>query len=416
MRFAHLSDCHIGSWREPSLKQLMLRAFEKAINTSIEKQADFILISGDLFNSSLPNIEHLDFTVKILKDLKEREIPVYMIAGSHDYSPSGKTILDVLENAGLIINVMKGRVEDGSFRLRFSKDKKTDALITGISGRSGMLDKSFYADLDRKALESQQGKKIFMFHIALTELKTPELEKMDSMDTSLLPRGFDYYAGGHVHIVANKSIEGYRNITYPGPTYPVNFRELEQLKSGGFYFFDGKEPEFIEIKLKEVVTIRIDCSKMNPEKIEEAIRRDLGQNHLKDAIVLIRLSGKIADGKLSDIPFRDIFREIYEKGAYHVMRNTTSVLTEELEDIELGKGSDADTEKELIQRFAESWDQGSLTYDQKKELIEGLFTSLSQEKDEDERKDEFETRIVKESNSVLDSVLNLQRSPNQEES
>jgi hypothetical protein len=405
MRFAHLSDCHIGSWREPGLKKLMLQAFENAILTSIEREVDFILISGDLFNSSLPNIEHLDFTVKILNDLKERQIPVYMIAGSHDYSPSGKTILDVLENAGLIINVMKGRVEDKKFRLKFTKDKKTDALITGISGRSGMLDKSFYSDLDREALESQEGKKIFMFHIALTELKTPELEKMDSMDTSLLPRGFDYYAGGHVHIVANQSIEGYRNITYPGPIYPVNFRELEQLKAGGFYIFDGKEPEFIKIKLKEVVTISINCSKMNPEKIEESIRKELSRNHLKDAIVLIRLSGKIVDGRLSDIPFRDIFREIYEKGAYHVMRNTTSVLTEELEDIELGSGSDSETEKELIDRFVKSWDQDSLSYDQKKELIEGLFESLSEEKDEDERKDEFESRLLKESNTVLDKVL-----------
>ena len=34
-------------------------------------------------------------------------IEVYVIPGSHDFSPSGKTMLDVLENSGLVINVNK---------------------------------------------------------------------------------------------------------------------------------------------------------------------------------------------------------------------------------------------------------------------------------------------------------------------
>ncbi len=31
MKFAHMADCHIGSWREPKLNNISTQAFEKAI-------------------------------------------------------------------------------------------------------------------------------------------------------------------------------------------------------------------------------------------------------------------------------------------------------------------------------------------------------------------------------------------------
>ena len=76
----------------------------------------------------------------------------------------------------------------------------------------------------KEALEKEEGFKIFMFHTALTELKPKELDKMDSAPVSFLPRNFDYYAGGHVHIVKEASLDGYKNIVYPGPLFPNNFR------------------------------------------------------------------------------------------------------------------------------------------------------------------------------------------------
>ena len=44
---------------------------------------------------------------------------------------------------------------------------------------------------------------------------------------SLLPKNFDYYAGGHVHIVDSTKIDGYGLIAYPGPLFPNSFSELE---------------------------------------------------------------------------------------------------------------------------------------------------------------------------------------------
>src|SRR3989338_7773532 len=130
MKFSHLSDCHIGCWRDPKLKDLNLQAFEAALRQSLEAHVDFILIAGDLFHTSHP----------------------------------GRTMLDILEEAKLVKNVMRGTVADGTLRLAFTTDPKTGAKLTGVQGRKGMLERAYYEMLDREPLEQEPGFKIFLFH------------------------------------------------------------------------------------------------------------------------------------------------------------------------------------------------------------------------------------------------------------
>lgn len=127
---------------DPKLRDASTKAFLKAVDICIEKQVDFVLIAGDLFNTALPGIDALKLVVTKLKELKDNNIPVYAIPGSHDFSPSGKTIIDVLENAGLIINVMKGKIIDEKLNLEFTIDEKTKAKITGIFGKKECLKKA----------------------------------------------------------------------------------------------------------------------------------------------------------------------------------------------------------------------------------------------------------------------------------
>ena len=204
MKFAHIADCHIGSWRDPKLNNAATEAFTKAVDYCINNNIDFVIIAGDLFNTSLPSITHLKETTKKLKELKDKEIPVYIVAGSHDFSASGKTMLDVLEHAGLVINVAKGEVIDDKLKLKFTIDKKTGAKLTGLIGKKGMLEKSYYESLDKANLENEEGYKIFLFHSLLSEFKPTDMEKVDSQPLSLLPKNFNYYAGGHPHFVFNR--------------------------------------------------------------------------------------------------------------------------------------------------------------------------------------------------------------------
>ena len=165
MKFVHLSDCHIGGWRDDKLSILGIKAFEKAIDESIAKQADFVLISGDLFNSALPPIDKLKGAVIVLKKLKNNEIPCYIIPGSHDFSPSGKTMLDVLEHAGLYGGNERGmeglteflaQVADGNINL---KDAPRDV-------RRNRDDVSKYQFL-RKRFEVDTDKEIFILALRI---------------------------------------------------------------------------------------------------------------------------------------------------------------------------------------------------------------------------------------------------------
>ena len=138
MRFAHLADCHLGGWRYPELQQLNFESFKYALDMCKKEKIDFILIAGDLFDSAYPPIEILKETFAEFKRIRDANIPVYLIAGSHDFSASGKTFLDVLEKTGFCKNVENHQIqEDGRIKLFPSFYK--DIAIYGYPGKkSGM--------------------------------------------------------------------------------------------------------------------------------------------------------------------------------------------------------------------------------------------------------------------------------------
>ena len=400
MRFAHFSDVHIGSWRDPKLHNTSTEAFAKAVDFCIGKGVDFVLIAGDLFNTSLPPIDKLKAAVTKLKELQTHGIPVYITAGSHDYSPSGKTMLDVLEEAGLLVNVVKGEVKDNSLRLNFTVDRKTGVKITGMIGRKGMLERSYYEALDKDHLEREPGYKIFMFHTAISELKTKELEMMESAPVSLLPKGFDYYAGGHVHIIKQESLEGYGVMTYPGALFPTNFKELEQFHHGGLYLVEDGEVSWHPIALHKVRAIRLDCDEKTPQEAERALLEEMGDDDLTGTIVTIRLSGSLRQGRVSDIDFKDIVQRLYDRNAHLVLKNTNALTTKEFEAIHSDAKSTEDIEATLIREHLGQMAMG-LAPEKEQALTSSLMRALSMEKDEGERNMDFESRVRAEVERIL---------------
>lgn len=380
MKYAHIADVHMGGWRDPKMRELSFSHFDKAISTCVEEGVDFLLIAGDLFNTSFPSIEAMNRVTKGLRTLKDNNIRVYAIAGSHDFSPSGKTMIDVLETAGLLINVAKGEVVDGKLKLKFTEDI-SGAKITGIPGRANMLDKKYYEELIREDLELESGYKIFMFHTALTELKPKGMEKMESQPVSLLPKNFDYYAGGHVHITEEISLPGYRNIVYPGPVFPNSFSELEELQHGGMAIVEDGIPRRIKIKLIHVVKVPLFFDFLTPEEIRTKLFENIGKNNLKDAIALVRITGRLSEGKIADIKINEALSMAYEKGAYIVMKSI-SIKSKEFESIKIDASSAEDIESRLVSENPKS------------SLIISLMHDLSAEKREGENSADFEKRIL----------------------
>jgi len=395
MLFAHFSDCHVGGWKEEKLKDLNMQCFKKAIALVIERNVDFLLISGDLFNTALPQIDYIKDCTFELKKLKDLGIPVYMIAGSHDYSPSGKTMLDVLEKAGLIINVMNFH-EDGT--LKFTEDK-TGAKITGMLGKKGGLEISDYENLNVKNLEAEEGFRIFMFHTAINEFKPQGLEEMAGADAAQLPQNFHYYAGGHVHYVFQKNF-GQGVLTFPGALFPNNFKEMEEWQYGGIYFVDEYVKwEYVPVKIKDVESFSIEVDSLSPEKATEKIIEEVKKRNTRDKIITLRIHGEI-EGKTSDINFKEILEHLHE--AYFVLKNTAKLQSKQSQEVHMKLGTVEEIELEILKEHVSEVTFKEMNKDKEEMFTQQLIQLLDKEKEDGEKVQDFEKRIISEGLKVLD--------------
>ncbi|HLC33284.1 MAG TPA: exonuclease SbcCD subunit D [Candidatus Nanoarchaeia archaeon] len=398
MKFAHLADCHMGGWRDPKLREANAKAFVLAVDTCINEKVDFVLIAGDLFNTAVPAIDSLRIVVEQLKRLKDANLAVYFIAGSHDFSPSGKTMLDVIEQAGLGINVARGEeLPDGRFTLKFTVDPKTKIKVTGMIGKKGGLEAGYYCFLAKEQLEKEQGSKIFMFHSAIAELKPKELERMDAMACSMMPRGFDYYAGGHVHIVDKISLDHYKNIVYPGPVFPNSFSELEKLGRGNMVIVEDWSSRNVPLIVNPVFSITVDAENKTVSEVDALLKKTIESQELTNAIVTIRVQGCISQGRPADISWNDLLHSAYAKKAYAVLRNTGSLTSKELQITVVKEANVEELEERLLQEHA---NQFKLSEDDV-ELARKLMHILSSERAEGERVGDFEGRLHGEMDTLI---------------
>jgi len=287
MKFLHVADCHIGGWHDPKMQLLGLESFRKAIDFAKSENVDFMLIAGDLFNTALPQIDLVKEVVVSLKRLRDAKIPMYIIPGSHDFSPSGKTMLDVLEKAELCRNVV--RIENEN--LLFTEAK--GAKITGLFGKKGGLEKSYYESLDFSGIEHEPGFKIFMFHTALEEFKPEGMGSMEAQSVASLPKGFDYYAGGHVHYILQKPY-GNGFLAYPGALFPNNFKELEEYKCGSAFLYDNGNMRLVKFPLKDVVSLRFNANGKSADEIYSEICNTISEVDVDDKIITLRVEGTAA--------------------------------------------------------------------------------------------------------------------------
>jgi len=414
-KFAHLADCHVGAWREPKLRSLTFLAFEKAIEKIIQEKVEFVLIAGDLFHTPIPGIEALVKVTEQLNRLKEHGIRVYAIPGSHDFSASGKTMLKVLEKAGLLtlVSEIDSISEDGKIRLKIFQDKDTGAWLTGVLGRRAGLEKEIFEDLDRNYIENKinslEGLKIFLLHTAL------DVHAMQGMSFDLitplsnLPKGFDYYAAGHIH---KKSIKDLKEtlggiLSYPGPLMPDSFSELEEFGSGGFYIIEVENNKISnvvwqEISLKEVLNLTIDVSGLNSLEAKAKLIKLVEEVNVTDKIVLFRIQGALSQGRTQDLNINDFVHQLYSKGAYFVLKNISKLTTKEFEVVKKNF-SDKSTLEEIEDDFIRSHLGTKEVYfkDREFDIIKGLMKILGQEKKEGETKHIYEERILNEVKKYL---------------
>lgn len=395
IKFAHLADLHLGGWREKVLQDLNFKTFEIAINKVIEEKFDFCLFAGDIFNSALPSLDLVEKVVRVLIKLKENNIPLYVIGGSHDYSLSQKSFIDILETAQVFKDVGKyKKLNKDEIELELTQDEKTKTTIGGILGKKNGLDKNIYQNL--KEISNKENEfKIFMFHTTLNDIKPDFLKNVQTpVSSTYLPEGFNYYAGGHVHTHIFKQLNKNSYLSYPGPLFPNNFSELKREKPSFNACFFNKETKEFKIERKfiqtyEITKIQIELNEETPIKAKEKIEDKVMKENFESKIVLLEISGVI-DGKISEIQISNISQKIYEKGALQVLKNTFKLTTTKLKELSIEKNIPTEKiEKNIICEHSRN-----NNLDKKKEDKINKIFSLNLEKNIDEKNIEFEKRII----------------------
>ena len=397
-----------------------MQAFEKSISISIKEQVDFILITGDFFDVNIPQLAPVKRAVEILKQARDSGIAVYMIYGSHDFNTANISMIDILHSAELFIKPTDFQTNTNSLILKFFVDKKTGAKITGISGRKVGLDREMYEKLDKKNLEMEDGFKIFLLHKGIQEILPLDMNFRDSLPISLVPKGFDYYGGGHIHKRVEKKING-SVIVYPGPLFGSSFQDLEETAKGekrGFYIisFDKKilDCRFIEINLVDILYNEIVSSKWNSESLEDEITKNISGLEVKNKIVLIKVKGKLL-GKRSNIDFGKFSLDISNRGALMSFINTNNLSTDETKVIAVHSDNKFDIEREIFHESIKNFQSEPALSDKVKKQINSKLTGktgesisislleiLRNEKLENENTSTYDDRIFSFAKSVFD--------------
>lgn len=228
IRFIHCADIHLGSpftglqQRDSSIAFKAIEATKTAflmlIDTAIKYHVDFVLISGDIFDSSHQHIQEKIFLKEQFQRLGQAGIYTYLIHGNHDYG---------------------GFTEDwNNDWVKVFKEEVSTELLKTSSGESIAISGFSYDTrwiTEPMAMHFPMRNSLVDYHIgmyhgqtrttsdssaAYAPFKISDLEKLH----------YDYWALGHIHRAMDLDSNG--RIAYSGTIQGRNFKEVGEK---GFY-------------------------------------------------------------------------------------------------------------------------------------------------------------------------------------
>jgi DNA repair exonuclease SbcCD nuclease subunit len=351
IKFAHMADTHLGAFRDPVLRGLNLDAFLEALDIVREEGCEFLVIAGDMFDTSLPDMDVAERAAEGLRRLTEAGVRTYVLYGSHDRSLSEKGIVDVLESAGLFTNVGVLDLDGETDFPPVTRDEPTGAVLAAVGGRQLTLERALFEAADWEPLAKEVSDAplaIFGYHGPVEGMLPEELERLEALDRGKLPHGFHYYALGHVHHHTVEVVHDGGVAVYPSPTFGATFTDLADGREKGLVIVDvdddgACQPRHVPISLAPMKVLDLDVTGRSGEEAGEGLI-DLVENaDPKDAFVLLRVHGTLSYGKPSDISItkaRALLESREARGVFINRRGLRKPQAVDLEDGEGGPGLD----------------------------------------------------------------------------
>ncbi|ADX81436.1 DNA double-strand break repair protein Mre11 [Saccharolobus islandicus] len=188
VQILHISDTHLGK-RQYSLAERekdIYDVFSQLIDIAIKERVDAVIHSGDLFDVSNPTTNALVIAVKILKKLKDANIPFLSIPGDHD-TPKRKGYI-IPHNILTELDLIKILNYDKPYIIK-------EIEIYGIPHIPTVSKNVLVSTLS--SLKPKSSRSILLLHQGVKQILP--YDGSWQMELGSLPKGFGYYALGHLH-------------------------------------------------------------------------------------------------------------------------------------------------------------------------------------------------------------------------
>lgn len=241
MKFIHLSDLHIGKRvNEISMLEEQEYILSQILNIIDAQQPEAVLISGDVYDKSVPSAEAVTLFDEFLFRLAERKLQVMIISGNHDSAERLAFGGRLMEEKGIHLSpAYNGSIAPITLRdaygdvhfwlLPFLRPIHVKRFFPGEAIQS-------YTDACRVAVEKMEvdftKRNVLLAHQFVTGSATCDSEEIsvgsaDNVDAAVFS-GFDYVALGHIHGPQNAGSE---QIRYCGTPLKYSFSEAGHKKS-----------------------------------------------------------------------------------------------------------------------------------------------------------------------------------------
>jgi DNA repair exonuclease SbcCD nuclease subunit len=298
VKFIHTADLHLDTpfkgltnWNAElaqNLKNATFKSFRNIIDLSLHAQVDFLLISGDIFDSKQESLAAKLFLIQELERLSRDDIKVYVVCGNHD--PYGGWVQDVnkLENVSVF---GPDEVEKHTYK----KDGEDIADIYGISFDKANIKENLASQF--MITEPAAPISIALLHGTIGS-SGPHRNYAPFKLEEIKNTGFDYWALGHIH---KKDVvhKGIPTIVYPGNPQGRDFGEtgdksccLVEIDAGLVPSVEYKSVN--QLRFEELtISLSIDDNIHKvTEKIFDAQQDIPNYNEQKNYVLRVNLTGR----------------------------------------------------------------------------------------------------------------------------
>lgn len=243
MKLFHLSDLHIGK----RVNEFSMIEDQKYILTQIlyaadQEKPDGILISGDVYDRTIPTAEAVQVFDAFLTRLSEQKIPAFIISGNHDSAERLAFGSSLMGKSGIYFSkVYDGTVEKipmqdayGTVWIYLLPFLRPSTIRHALPERAEEVQSA--ADAVRIALEqtkiNEKERNVLLAHQFVTGAKRCDAEELQVGDVDQIPAElfalFEYVALGHIH---SPQKVGRETVRYCGAPLKYSFSEAGQEKS-----------------------------------------------------------------------------------------------------------------------------------------------------------------------------------------